>query len=170
VEPTPKILTVAYDYHQLYVRDGAHELSAEGNDYLDALDAAAESGLSVGSASGVVDILKPRQENFFAQLELSLTGSSPPVIEAADHIVEFGLTSSGRIRLEGSGGSGEVEIEVPAGHYQARLSGFDFDAAASWSYDDPGHPSDHYRLELWPVGEPGSPTELKRWAGYADRI
>jgi hypothetical protein len=112
----------------------------------------------------------PRQENFFARLELNITRSSPPVIETADHIVEFGLISSGRIRLEGSGGSGEVEVEVAPGPYRARLSGFNFDAAASWSYDDTGHPTDHYRLELWPVSEPGSPSELKRWAGYADRL
>lgn len=92
------------------------------------------------------------------------------MIETADHIVQFGLISSEGFRLESSGGSGEVEIEVPPGSYRARLSGFDFDAAASWSYDHTGHPTDHYRLELWPVGEPGSPTELKLWAGYADRI
>jgi hypothetical protein len=59
---------------------------------------------------------------------------------------------------------------VPPGAYRARLSGFDFDAAASWSYDDTGDPADHYRLEIWPAAEPMSPAELKRWPGYADRV
>ena len=112
----------------------------------------------------------PRQENFSAKLELRITRSSPPVIETADHVVEFDLSSTGRIRLEGSGGSGEVEVEVPGGHYRARLSGFDSDAAAGRSYDESGDPADHYRLELWPASERAPPTELKRWAGYADRM
>jgi hypothetical protein len=80
------------------------------------------------------------------------------------------VISSGRIRLEGSGGSGEVEVEVPPGYYRARLSGFDFDAAANWSNDDTGYPADHHRFELWPVSETRSLTELKRWVGYADRM
>ena len=133
-------LTIAYDYHQLYLRDAAWELSSEGNDYLDALEAATLAGLPVGAASGIVDVLMPRQENFSAKLELSRTRSSPQLIDTADHVVEFDLVSSGRIVLEGSGGSGEVEVEVPSGHYRARLSGFDFEAAANWSYDDPGSP------------------------------
>jgi hypothetical protein len=49
--------------------------------------------------------------------------------QPADHVVEFDLTSSGRIKLEGSGGSGELEIEIPTGTYRARLSGFAFEAA-----------------------------------------
>ena len=122
VKPTSE-LTLAYDYNQLYLRDAAHELSADGNDYLDALDAATRAGLTVGAAAGVVDVLMPRQENFSAGLDVSIEESAPSLIETADHIVEFDLTSSGRIRLEGSGGSGEVAVEVPPGDYRARLSG-----------------------------------------------
>lgn len=169
VQSTSKRLTLAYDYNQLYLSDAAHELSADGNDYLDALDAATRAGLTVGAASGIVDVLMPRKENFSAELELSITEQLPPLIETADHVVEFDLVSSGRIRLEGSGGSGDVEVDVPPGRYRARLSGFDFDTAATWSYDDTGYPADHYRLELWPFSEPTHPAELKRWAGYADR-
>ena len=161
--------SVAYDYHQLYLYDAARELSADGNDYLDALDAATREGLTVGVASGIVDVLMPRQENFAARLELGITQEPPPAIEDADHVVEFDLASSGRIRLEGSGGSGEVDIDVSPGRYRARLSGFDFERAAAWSYDDTGHPADHYRLELWPVGESAPPAELRRWPGYDDR-
>jgi len=170
VESTPKTLTVAYDYNQLYLYDAAHEVSADGNDYIDALDAATRAGQTIGAASGVVDVLMPRQENFSAKLELSVTQSAPPVIETADHVVEFDLLSSGQIRLEGSGGSGEFEIDLSPGHYRARLSGFDFESAAAWSYDDTGYPADHYRLELWPVSEAAPPTELKRWPGYVNRM
>jgi hypothetical protein len=170
VEPPRDALTFAYDYGQLYLRNASHELAVEGNDYLDALDAANRAGLTVGTASGIVDVLMPRQENFFARLELSLAQAPPAESETADHVVEFDLVSSGRITLEGSGGSGELEFDLPPGRYRARLSGFEFDAAAEWSYRDPGNPADHYRLELWPVDEATPPTELKRWAGYADLL
>lgn len=159
-----------YDYNQLYLYDAAHGFSTEGNEYLDALDAATRAGLTVGAASGIVDVLMPRQENFAAKLELSTTASPPPLIETADHVVEFDLVSSGQIKLEGSGGAGEIEIDIPPGHYRARLSGFDFDSAAAWSYDDSGYPADHYRLEIWPASDSASPTELRRWPGYADRV
>jgi hypothetical protein len=158
-----------YDYGQLYVYDPAQLSPETGNPYLDALDAATASGLSVGVAAGLVDVLMPRQENFSAEIEVAQTTSSPSVSDTADHIVEFDLTSSGRIKLEGSGGSGELEIEVPAGRYRARLSGFAFDAASQWSYKDSGYPGDRYRLELWPSEAPLPPAELKRWDGYADR-
>lgn len=162
----------AYDYGQLYLYDVGDELdfSDDHNPYLDALDAAIQSGLTVGVASGVVDVLMPRQENFASIVELVRAESAPPLTETADHIIEFDLTSSGRIKLEGSGGSSELELELPAGAYRVRLSGFDFDAASRWSYDDPGHPSDHYRLEVWPSVAPQPPAELRRWPGYADRL
>ena len=161
----------AYDYHQLYVFDAATDVDVSGNrnPYLDALDAANEAGLTVGAASGIVDVLMPRQENFFSDIEVVTNESAPAVSQTADHVVEFDLTSSGRIRLEGSGGSGELEIDVPAGTYRARLSGFDFGAASRWSYGDPGHPGDNYRLELWPSEAPEPPAELRRWPGYAEQ-
>lgn len=159
-----------YDYGQLYVYDASLAISTDGNPYLDALDAAAAAGLTVGVASGLVDILMPRQENFGAELEVATTDSAPAIDESADHIVEFDLASSGRITLEGSGGSGEVQIEIALGHYRARLSGFDFDGAEEWSYGDPGYPPDHYRLELWPSETAAEPAELRRWAGHADRL
>jgi len=158
-----------YDYGQLYLYDAADSLSEGDNPYLDALDAATASGLSVGAASGIVDVLMPRQENFSAELDVTHTDSPPPPDDAADHIVEFDLISSGRIKLEGSGGSGQLEVDVPPGRYRARLSGFEFDAAAEWLYSDPGNPADRYRLELWPSVASEPPAEVKRWAGYADR-
>ena len=160
----------AYDYGQLYIFDAAYAMPEEGNPYLDALDAATASGLSVGAASGIIDILMPRQENFSAAIEVVTTGSAPALAETADHIVEFDVHSSGRIALEGSGGSGRLEVDVAPGRHRGRLSGFAFDAASQWAYSDPGDPADHYRLELWPSEQPEPPTELRRWAGYADRI
>ena len=159
-----------YDYGQLYLYDTTAGVSADGNPYLDALDAATESGLSAGAASGVVDVLMPRQENFGAEIEVVTTTSAPALDESADHVVEFDLASSGQITLEGSGGSGALEVEIPAGRYRARLSGFGFDAAARWSYGDPGDPTDSYRLELWPSEASQPPAELRRWAGYDERL
>jgi hypothetical protein len=160
----------AYDYSQLYLYDATPGVSADGNPYLDALDAAAECGLSVGAASGVVDVLMPRQENFGAEIDVAVADSAPPLDESADHVVEFDLASSGHIKLEGSGGSGELEVEIPPGRYRARLSGFGFDAATQWSYSDPGYPTDSYRLELWPSESSKPPAELRRWAGYNERL
>lgn len=162
----------AYDYGQLYLYDvgGGPDFSDDRNPYLDALDAATQSGLTVGVASGIVDVLMPRQENFSSAIDLIETESAPRPDETADHIVEFDLISTGRIKAEGSGGAGELEIELRPGAYRARLSGFDFDAADRWSYDDPDNPADHYRLEVWPSDAPAPPEELKRWPGYAGRI
>ncbi len=158
----------AYDYGQLYFYDAADALSTDGNPYLDALDAATEAGLTVGAASGVVDVLMPRQENFGAEIDVAVVDAAPDVDESADHVVEFDLVTSGRIKLEGSGGSGELEVETPPGSYRVRLTGFEFERAAVWAYDDPGYPVDRYRLELWPSDTPQRPAELRRWAGYPD--
>ena len=49
-----------YDYNQLYVYDAAESVVNDGNALIDALDAATEAGLSVGAASGIVDVLMPR--------------------------------------------------------------------------------------------------------------
>ena len=150
------LLKVAYDYGQLYIYDAAREFSREANEYLDALDAATAAGLTVGVASGLVDVLMPRQENFAAALELSVVQSPPSVIETADHVVEFDLDCSGRVALEGSGGSGLTEVDVPLAHYRARLSGFDFDAAA-------GHLSIDQRFRDVDSIRPGINLTGKSW-------
>jgi hypothetical protein len=160
---------LVYDYGQLYVYDAAG-FPDEGNPYLDALDAAVALGLTVGTAAGVVDVLMPRQENFGAAIDVVATDARPSLDDTADHVVEFDLRSSGRIVLEGSGGSGTSEVVVAPGRYRARLSGYDFDAAASWSYGDPGYPADRYRLELWPSDVSEPPAELRRWPGYDARL
>ena len=159
-----RVTTFAYDYGQLYLYDASTDLSSFENPYLDALDAATETGLSVGARSGIVDVLMPRQENFHAEMRIV---DSEPEPRDADHVVEFDLQApSGRLILEGSGGSGTLELDVPAGRYRARLSGQGFDAAAAWQYRDEGDPGDRYLLELWPSAEDRAPAELKRWAGF----
>ena len=160
-----------YDYGQLYLFDAAREWSPSENAYIAALDAATESGLSVGVHAQVVDVLMPRQENFGAVAELTLTPESPGARDDGDHVVEFDLSlPSGRLVLEGSGGAGSVEVAVAPGSYRARLTGYGFDAAAAWSYADGGNPGDYYLLELWPTAEERPVLELRRWPGYADRL
>jgi hypothetical protein len=164
-------LTFAYDYNQLYLYDPAVDRASADNVYLDALAAATEAGLTVGARSGIVDVLMPRQENFGATVEVRVLAAEPELRATADHIVEFDLRiSSGRLVLEGSGGAGTLEVDVPAAHYRARLTGEEFESAASWRYEDEGDPGDRYLLELWPTTIERPPSEVRRWAGYADRV
>jgi hypothetical protein len=159
----------AYDYNQLYLYDAAR--SMDGDEYLDALDAMTESRSTVGARSGLVDVLMPRQENFAATIEVRLVNEQPAVRDGADHVVEFDLQlPSGRLALEGSGGSGMEEVELPPGRYRARLTGEHFDTAVAWRYEDRGNPSDRYTLELWQMKNEQAPVELRRWPGYADRL
>jgi hypothetical protein len=161
----------AYDYNQLYLYDAGREHPLEGNEYLDALEAATESGLTVGARSGIVDVLMPRQENFAAVIEVKIITGQPPIRDDSDHVVDFDLPlPSGRLVLEGSGGSGTVEVNLPPGSYRARLTGEDFDAAAAWRYEDSGNPSDRYTLHLWRTGDERPPSELRRWPGYTNRL
>jgi hypothetical protein len=168
---TPKPIEFAYDYSQLYLYDAETDFDADRNLYLDALDAATATGLSVGACSGLVDILMPRQENFGASMTVHVLTDEPAVRDPADHIVEFHVAlPSGRLVLEGSGGSGREELQLPPGAYRARLTGDRFDAAARWSYADAGYPGDRYSLELWLAEDERPPTELRRWSGYANRL
>jgi hypothetical protein len=162
----------AYDYHQLYLYDADRQSSDDDdNGYLDALDAATETGLTVGARSEIVDVLMPRQENFGAMIEVSLTADPPPLRGGADHVVEFDVPlPSGCLVLEGSGGSGREEVRLGSGTYRVRLTGHNFEAAAAWRYEDTGNPSDRYVLELWPTIDAHPPVELRRWPGYADHL
>ena len=105
-------------------------------DFLGALDDSTRTGLTVGVEGALVDLLLP----FSVQLP------------------------SGRLLLEGSGGSGELEIEIPPGDYRARWSGRGFPPAGEYV---PGESSpDSYRLQLWSAPPDDPPRELKRWPGY----
>ena len=161
----------AYDYNQLYIYDADTDFGPDASAYLDALDAATATGLTVGVAAGVVDVLMPRQENFRATMEIRVAREQPPVQDEADHVIEFDLPfPSGRLALEGSGGAGLQEVNLPPGHYRARLSGNGFDAASEWRYEDEGYPPDFYLLDLWPGRGEQPPAELRRWPGYTDRL
>ena len=115
-------LSFAYDYGQLYLYDAA---AAESVDFLAALDDSVRTGLSVGVAGALVDLLLPLQWNFSAPLLLETCEGEPQLdLEEWEHTVEFALQlPSGRLLLEASGGSGRLEIEVPPAMYRARWSG-----------------------------------------------
>jgi hypothetical protein len=160
-------LTFGYDYHQLFLYDASRPWRPDAGEYVDVVDAAQASGLTVATLDGVAGVLMPRQENFAAALELRVAPSEPERTADADHVVEFDLPlPSGRLTLEGSGGSGLVEAAVPAGRYRARLSGSGFDGAAAWRYGDAERPPDRYLLELWPSEVELPPAEPVRWPGH----
>ena len=167
----PVRLEFAYDYNQVYLYDAATDFGSEENAYVDALDAATATGLTVGVSAGVVDVLMPRQENFGATMDVRVAHEEPPIRDEADHVIEFDLVlPSGRLVVEGSGGAGMEEVKLPPGAYRARLSGSGFDDASEWRYDSDGGPVDSYLLELWLATGEQPPTELRRWPGYAHRL
>jgi hypothetical protein len=156
-------LSFVYDYGQLYLYDAA---AAGEVDFLAALDDSTRTGLTVGVADALVDLLLPLQWNFSAPLVFEMVDGDPVLdLEDWEHVVEFGLRlPTGRLLLEGSGGSGQLEIEVPPGTYRARWSGHGFPPAGEYV---PGESSlDGYRLQLWTAGEEEPVRELKRWPGY----
>jgi hypothetical protein len=157
-------LPLVYDYGQAYLRDAA----SEPIDYLGALDDATTNGSSVGVADDLVDLLMPTQWNFEASLVLELVDETPaPDLDEWDHVVEFSLPlPSGRLVLEGSGGSSEREVDLPPGVYRARWSGRGFPPRGEYV---PGEVREEaYRLQLWRTPEQEPPRELKRWPGYDD--
>ena len=156
-------LSFVYDYGQVYLYDAT---AADSVDYLAALDDSTRTGLTVGAAGALVDLLLPLQWNFSAPLVLETVGGEPVLdLEDWEHVVEFSLQlPTGRLLLEGSGGSGQLEVEVPAGTYRARWSGRGFPPAGEYV---PGESSgDSYRLQLWAAPADELLRELKRWPGY----
>ena len=107
-------LSIVYDYGQVYIYDAA---AADSVDFLAALDDLARTGLTVGVAGALVDLLLPLQWNFSAPLVLETVDGEPVLdLEEWEHVVEFPLQlPTGRLQLEGSGGSGQLEIVVPPG-------------------------------------------------------
>ena len=156
-------LSFAYDYGQVYLYDAA---VADSVDYLAALDDSVRTGLSVGVAGALVDLLQPLQWNFSAPLVLETPEGEPQLdLDDWQHMVEFALQlPCGRLMVEGSGGSGELEVEVPPATYGARWAGRCFPPPGEYV---PGESSgDEYRLQLWIGGSDEPPRELKRWPGY----
>jgi hypothetical protein len=156
-------LSFVYDYGQVYLYDAAAAGSA---DFLAALDDSTRTHMTVGVAGALVDLLMPLQWNFAAPLVFEIADNEPELdLDEWDHVVEFGLQlPSGRLLLEGSGGSGELEIDVSPGAYRARWSGRDFPPPGEYV---PAESSlESYRLELWAAGGDEPPREVKRWPGY----
>jgi hypothetical protein len=158
----------AYDYHQVYLYDADRQWSQDANEFLDALADAGARGLTVGIADDLVDLLMPRQHNFYCPLSVEHYASAPTVDATEwDHILEFPLTlPSGKLVIEGSGGCEKTQIETAPGDFRARWSGRNFAAAVAWNYpddpDDKSNPPDEYRLQLWPDNQPVPPSEIKR--------
>jgi hypothetical protein len=156
-------LSFAYDYGQVYLYDAA---AAESVDFLAALDDSVRTGLSIGVAGVLADLLMPLQWNFSAPLLLETCGGEPQLdLDDWEHTVEFELqVPSGRLKVDASGGTGQLEIEVPPAVYRARWAGRGFPPPGDYV---PGESSvDQYRLQLWIDGSDEAPRELKRWPGY----
>jgi len=156
-------LSFVYDHGQVYLYDAA---AASSVDFLAALDDSGRTGLTVGIAGVLVDVLLPLQWNFSAPLVFETADSEPPLdLDEWEHVVEFALeVPTGRLLLEGSGGSGQLELELPPGAYRARWSGSGFPPVGEYV---PGESSpDSYRLQLWAGRADEPPRELKRWPGY----
>jgi hypothetical protein len=156
-------LTFRYDHGQVYLYDVT---AADSVDFLAALDDSTETGLTVGVAGVLVDLLMPLQWNFSAPLVLETEEQEPALdLDDWEHTVEFALQlPTGRMLLEASGGGGQLEIEVPPGGYRARWAGRGFPRPGEYV---PGESSDdEYRLQLWIDGSAEPPRELKRWPGY----
>ncbi|HEX5468342.1 MAG TPA: hypothetical protein VFW80_04760, partial [Gaiellaceae bacterium] len=143
-----------------------YDAAAPFVDYLAALDDATAKRLTVGVAGGLVDVCVPLQWNFHAPLVVEvLDGEPAPDLDDWEHVVEFPLQlPTGRLRVEGAGGSGERELELPAGAYAARWSGRDFPERGEYVPDASSR--DGYRLQLWPSAAAPGVLELKRWPGY----
>jgi hypothetical protein len=81
-------------------------------------------------AGDLVDLCMPLQWNFHAPLVVEVVGGRPePDLDGWEHVVEFALrVPSGRLVLEGSGGSGELwpSAAAPAAVELKRWPGCDF--------------------------------------------
>jgi hypothetical protein len=94
-----------------------------------------------------------------APLTVEVHDGPPGLSAEADSIGEFDLLlPSGQLVMEESGGgAGESVLELPAGDWRARWSGFGEGAAEEAEYaesPDPDRP-DCYLLQLWPLVTPG---------------
>jgi hypothetical protein len=98
-------LSFVYDYGQVYFYDAA---AAGSVDFLAALDDSTRTDLTVGVAGALVDLLLPLQWNFSAPLVFETLDGEPVLdLEEWEHVVAFALqVPTGRLLLEGSGGSG----------------------------------------------------------------
>jgi hypothetical protein len=103
-----------------------------------------------------------------APLRLELLDAEPPIDEAADSVGDFDLMApSGRVMLVPSGGAddGTITVDVPAGEWRARWSGFGEAAALELAFpedvlDSPDRP-DSYVFQIWPIVTP-SPVVVHR--------
>lgn len=99
---------------------------------------------------------------FGAPLVVELLDAEPSPAPDAESVADFDLVvTSGRVDLAPSGGmEGITTIEVPAGQWRARWSGFGETAATERAFPEDvleGHDRpDRYMLQLWPLDLPGA--------------
>ncbi len=74
----PVRVEFAYDHNQLYLYDAETDFGPEANAYVDALDAATATGLTVGVSAGVVDLLMPRRETLVRRWRYEARARSRP--------------------------------------------------------------------------------------------
>src|SRR4051794_8180849 len=94
-----------------------------------------------------------------APLSVEVVDAPPPGEPEADSVGEFDLLlPSGRLVLEESGGGvRSTTIDLPAGEWRARWSGFGEAAAEALAHEDGqlgADRPDRYLLQLWPRNAP----------------
>ena len=95
-----------------------------------------------------------------APLLVEALKAEPPVSADAESVGDFDLVAhSGRVDLASSGGMDDVTtIEVPAGQWRARWSGFGETAATEQAFPadvlNGADRPDRYLLQLWPLEHP----------------
>ena len=110
--------------------------------------------------SGALTFISPGGALFGASdtpLTVEVRDAEPALDPDAERIADFELSApSGRVLLVPSGGADDqaIAIEVPAGRWRARWSGFGETAAVEQAFpsdvlDGPERP-DRYTLQLWP--------------------
>lgn len=112
-------------------------------------------------SSRAVTFVAPGAELFGssdAPLRVELHDGEPPVEGEAETVADFDLdVPSGRLALQASGGGELTVIDVPAGSWRARWSGFGERAAVERAGPDglltASDRPDRYVLQLWPRRE-----------------
>lgn len=145
------------DYFQIYLADAASEPTTPE----EITDQHVRERLLLGR--GVLVLMTAR--NMTVPLRVELHQSEPgPFIEAADHVVTGGLSTSGRIGIAGLTDSwpDAARAAVPSGDLRALFVSRGLGTLSENGLDG----QDRYEVHLWP-GRADGVRVLKQWAGAA---